>query len=81
MEIEPQIAVSGRNVYVVWSDDTPGNADIFFRASTDKGDDFKETKNLSDNDGFSYLSQNQTSRQVSKPQETQQCYNMEDRHT
>jgi hypothetical protein len=44
MEIEPQIAVSGRNVYVVWSDDTPGNADIFFRASTDKGDILKKQR-------------------------------------
>jgi hypothetical protein len=38
-------------VYLVWQDNTPGNSDIFFRRSTDSGDDFDRTKNLSDNDG------------------------------
>jgi hypothetical protein len=48
---EPDVEVSGRNVYLVWQDNTPGNSDIFFRRSTDSGDDFDRTKNLSDNDG------------------------------
>jgi hypothetical protein len=50
----PQIVASGRNVYVVWEDFTPGNIDIFFRRSTDRGDDFDKTINLSNNDGFSF---------------------------
>ncbi|MGH9910800.1 MAG: hypothetical protein ACRD32_09180, partial [Nitrososphaerales archaeon] len=29
---DPQLAVSGNNVYVVWEDYTPGNPDIFFMA-------------------------------------------------
>ena len=48
----PQIAVSGNNVYVVWSDETTttGNGDIFFARSTDGGATFDDTpKNLSDN--------------------------------
>ena len=31
---DPQIAMSGNNVYVVWQDNTPGNFDIFFRRGT-----------------------------------------------
>jgi len=49
----PQIAASGNNVYVVWSDRTPDNFDILFKRSTDRGDDFDRTKNLSNNAGDS----------------------------
>jgi hypothetical protein len=31
----PQIISSGNNVYVTWSDDTPGNFDIFFKKGVD----------------------------------------------
>ena len=33
----PAIAVSGANIFVAWDDDTPGNAEIYFRRSTDRG--------------------------------------------
>src|SRR5919198_1455957 len=47
---EPQIATSGKsNVYVVWSDDTTGNGDIYFRMSKDNGNTFSGIKNLSRN--------------------------------
>jgi hypothetical protein len=58
----PQIAASGRNVYVVWEDNTPGNSDIFFRDSNDGGDDFDKTKNLSNNGDESLDPQIETSR-------------------
>jgi hypothetical protein len=50
----PQIAASKNNVYVVWQDDTPGNAEIFFRESNNKGKNFDSTKNLSNNQGDSF---------------------------
>ncbi len=50
---DPQIAVSGSNIYVVWQDFTPGNLDIFFRASNDNGATFGNTINLSNNAGES----------------------------
>ena len=37
---DPAISSFGNNVYVLWSDDTPGNADIFFKRSLDSGDNF-----------------------------------------
>ncbi len=43
----PQIAKSGSNVYVVWEDDSNGDREIFFRASTDNGAHFGPIKNLS----------------------------------
>ncbi len=49
----PRIAVSGSNVYVVWADHTPGNWDIFFKASNDNGATFGSTVNLSNNAGDS----------------------------
>jgi len=63
---DPQIAVSGNNVYVIWSeftteksrqvlmtDSTPGNWEIFFRASNDNGATFGDVINLSNNAGES----------------------------
>jgi hypothetical protein len=50
---DPQIAVSGTHVSVVWQDDTPGNGDIFFRASSDNGATWGARKNLSNNAGSS----------------------------
>ena len=32
---DPQIISSGGKVYVVWSDDTPGNFDILFKKGVD----------------------------------------------
>jgi hypothetical protein len=44
----PEIAASGDNVYVVWEDSTPGNDDVFFRASNNAGASFGTANNLSD---------------------------------
>ena len=47
-----QVAVDlGGNISVVWTDDTPGNNDIFFTRSTDHGATFSGTKNLSNSPG------------------------------
>ena len=54
---DPQVAVQGDNVYIVWSDDTPGNNDILFAISTDNGQTFSEPDNISDNDGSSFQPQ------------------------
>jgi hypothetical protein len=39
---DPQIDISGNNTYVVWSDESPGNPDIFFTKSTDGGNTFSK---------------------------------------
>ena len=51
--VNPQIAVSGNNVYVTWEDTTPGNADIFFAVSNNNGVSFGTPINLSNNTGNS----------------------------
>ncbi len=53
----PQIAASGKNVYVVWYDFSPGKPDIFLSKSTDKGSSFSDAINLSNNRGPSVLPQ------------------------
>jgi hypothetical protein len=45
----PQIAAIGNNVYVTWTDFTPGNQDIFFAASTNNGTSFGTPINISNN--------------------------------
>jgi len=49
----PVIAVSGSNIYVVWHDDTPGNAEIYFRKSVDGGATWQTAKRLTNNAGSS----------------------------
>ena len=51
---EPDIAIDGANIYVVWSDDTPGNTEIYFRKSTDGGVTWQAAKRLTNNAGESY---------------------------
>jgi hypothetical protein len=53
----PHLASSGSNVYVVWRDTTPGNADIFFTRSTNNDMTFGNNVNLSNNSGISGLPQ------------------------
>ncbi|MGI8834834.1 MAG: sialidase family protein, partial [Nitrososphaeraceae archaeon] len=55
----PQLAVSGNSVYVVWQEDdaTTGNQDIFFKKSTDGGNSFGPVNNLSRTDGDSLAPQ------------------------
>jgi hypothetical protein len=45
--LSPAISASGNRVYVVWSDNTPGNSVVFYRRSTDGGATFGSTRNLS----------------------------------
>ncbi len=47
------VAASGSNRFVVWTDETLGNFEIFFRRSTDNGATWKPTVNLSNNPGGS----------------------------
>lgn len=57
ISFDPQVAVSGSNVYIVWNDQTPGNQDILLKRSTDSGATWKSIKNLSNNAGNSNLPQ------------------------
>ena len=50
----PAIAVNGSNIYVVWTDSTPGNYEIYFRRSVDGGVTWKTNKRLTNNAGVSY---------------------------
>jgi hypothetical protein len=45
---QPAMAVSGSNLYVVWSDGTPDNHDILLKKSTNGGASFGSVINLSD---------------------------------
>jgi fructose-specific component phosphotransferase system IIB-like protein len=50
----PQVAVSGKNVFVVWqAPDQNGISDIFFTQSSDEGRNFDIEENISNNDGES----------------------------
>jgi hypothetical protein len=52
----PQIALDSRgNINVVWMDNTPGNYDIFFARSTDRGSTFSTPKNISNTPGYSEI--------------------------
>ena len=53
----PLITAYRNNVYVVWTDDTSGNTDINFRKSSDYGNNFNKTINLSRNNGSSVYPQ------------------------
>jgi hypothetical protein len=57
VSLSPSIAVSGNNVHVVWSDDTPGTFDILYRRSLDNGNTFPNViKDLSSNSEVAELS-------------------------
>ncbi len=49
----PKIAVDGSAVYVVWTDDTPGNGEIYFRKSSDGGVGWQAAQRLTTNVGDS----------------------------
>ena len=53
--VDPKIAISGNNVYVIWRDNVaPESFDILFKRSTDNGATFSDTPiNLSNNPGSS----------------------------
>src|SRR6187551_3837950 len=50
---DPQIALFNNNLYVVWSDDSTGNGDIYFKRSIDNGTTFESVENLSNSPGNS----------------------------
>jgi hypothetical protein len=54
---DAQIAVNQNNVYVVWTDNTTGNGDIYFKRSVDNGTSFGSTQNLGTNPGKSEAAQ------------------------
>src|ERR671910_109197 len=51
--LSPHIAASGNNVYVIWTDNTTGNGDVYFKRSMNNGGTFGGTENLSNNTGAS----------------------------
>ena len=50
---DSRISVYQNNVYLIWTDDTTGNKDIYFKRSVDNGTTFGSTENLSNNPGNS----------------------------
>src|ERR687895_1216516 len=50
---DPKIGLHNNNVYVVWSDDSTGNGDIYFKRSVDNGTTFGSLENLSNTPGNS----------------------------
>jgi hypothetical protein len=55
--VDPQISSEGNNVYVVWSDITPGNSDIFYTTNNQDFGLFGSALNLSHNAGRSFSPQ------------------------
>jgi len=51
--VTPVVTVRNSKVYVAWSDDTPGNEEIYFRRSLDGGATWKTAKRLTNNAGDS----------------------------
>ena len=49
----PSISAYNGNVYVVWNDNSTGNYEIYFAKSTDGGNSFGKSINLSKNAGRS----------------------------
>ncbi|HSA72764.1 MAG TPA: N,N-dimethylformamidase beta subunit family domain-containing protein [Nitrososphaeraceae archaeon] len=50
--LDPRVALSGNNIYVVWENTPASNGAIFFTRSSDNGDSFEKAKNLGNNTGF-----------------------------
>ena len=50
---EAQITAVGANVYVVWRDNSSGKDQIYFKRSSDNGNSFYPTEDLSNNNGSS----------------------------
>ena len=50
---DPQVFVSGSNVYAFWIDFITGNDDMYFKRSIDRGASFSDTINLSNSQGNS----------------------------
>src|SRR5437867_4206393 len=50
--VDPQIAASGNNVYVLWEHTPENNGAIFFTKSSDNGNSFEKARNIANNTGF-----------------------------
>jgi hypothetical protein len=50
----PNVAISGNNVYVVWEDDTAGGSEIILVRSTNNGVNFAPSRNISNSPGESF---------------------------
>jgi hypothetical protein len=46
---KPDIAISENNIFVVWWDNIPGNNEIYFKKSEDRGETWLETRQLTQN--------------------------------
>ena len=51
--IDPEIIAAGENLYAVWTDNSTGNGDIYFKRIEDNGGNFSRTYNLARNNGTS----------------------------
>jgi len=49
----PDVAVSGSNVHVLWHDDTTGNQELYYRNSADNGITWSTSRRLTNNSGMS----------------------------
>lgn len=49
----PAMAVKNANVYLAWHDDTPGNEEVYFRRSDDRGVTWQTVKRLTNDAGIS----------------------------
>jgi hypothetical protein len=52
--VGPMLSTSGNNVYVVWSDRSPGDNEVFFANSIDGGNTFNKSINLTNEMGCKY---------------------------
>lgn len=52
-DLQPELAATGTNIYVVWSDATGGNTEVLYKASTNNGVSFGNLLNLSNMPGTS----------------------------
>jgi hypothetical protein len=50
----PQIAATGDNIYVVWTDNTSGHKEVLFRMSTNQGMAFGKVVTISENNVIAY---------------------------
>lgn len=49
----PSMAVSGQKIHVAWRDNTPGNHEVYYKTSPDKGVTWSAVKRLTNNSGSS----------------------------
>ena len=54
---QPRLVAAGSNVFAVWSDNTPGNSQIFFAKSTNGGATYGGTINISTSTGTALVPQ------------------------